>query len=80
MILELAAVVIVVFSIALIEMKDLLHAAIILAAADMILAGFFYILGAPDIAITQAAVVAGLSTLIIVISINKTHRREGVEE
>ena len=80
MILEIAALGIVVLSIALVEMKDLLHAAIILAAADMLLAGAFYLMGAPDIAITQAAVVAGLSTLIIVLAINKTHRKEGVEE
>ena len=80
MILEITAIGIVLLSIILVEMKDLLHAAITLAAADMLLAGMFFMLGAPDIAITQAAVVAGLSTLIIVISINKTHRKEGVEE
>lgn len=80
MILEIVAVSIVALSIALVEMKDLLHAAITLAAADMLLAMAFYMLGAPDIAITQAAVVAGLSTLILVLAINRTHRKEGVEE
>jgi multicomponent Na+:H+ antiporter subunit B len=79
-ILEITAVGIVILSMVLVEIKDLLHAAITLAAADMLLALAFYMLGAPDIAITQAAVVAGLSTLILVISINKTHRQEGVEE
>ncbi len=80
MIMEITAVGIVVLSIIIIEMKDLLHATITLAAADMMLAALFYILSAPDIAITQASVVAGLSTLILVIAINKTHRKEGVEE
>ena len=79
MILEIAALGIVVLSVILIEMKDLLHAAITLAAADMMLAAVFYILGAPDIAITQAAVVAGLSTLILVIAVSRTQRKEGEE-
>lgn len=80
MILEITVVGIVILSIILVEMKDLIHAIIVLAAADIVLAGAFYMMGAPDIAITQAAVVAGLSTLILVLAINKTHRKEGIEE
>ena len=79
MILEAAAIGIVILSVILVEMKDLIHAAITLAAADMLLAAVFYMLGAPDIAITQAAVVAGLSTLILVIAVSRTQRKEGSE-
>jgi uncharacterized MnhB-related membrane protein len=80
MILEIMVLAVIGLSVAVVESKDLLHAIIIMAASDMVLAGVFYLMAAPDIAITQAAVVAGLSTLIMVIAINKTHRKEGVEE
>ena len=80
MILEISLLVIAIISVIAIEMKDLLHAVIILIAADILLAMSFYLLAAPDIAVTQAAVGAGLMTLIFVIAINKTHRKEGVEE
>jgi uncharacterized MnhB-related membrane protein len=56
--------------------KDLVYAVILLGGADVTLALGFYLLAAPDIAITQAAVVAGLSTFIFLIAIGKTRRME----
>lgn len=58
------------------ERKDLLHAVILLGSADAILAIVFYLLAAPDIAITQAAVIACLSTFIYILTIRKTRRTE----
>ncbi|MFH1237507.1 MAG: hydrogenase subunit MbhD domain-containing protein [Candidatus Aenigmatarchaeota archaeon] len=76
MILVLLSVPIVLFSVLAVRTKDLLHAVIFLAVASMCLATTFLALQAPDIAITEAAVNAGLSTLIYVIAIRKTGRHE----
>lgn len=59
-----------------IEFKDLLYAVIILAGASVTLAITFYMLQAPSIAITEAAVNAGVATAIYVIAISKTKRGE----
>lgn len=59
-----------------IELKDLLYSVIILGGASIVLAVVFYMLQAPDIAITQAAVGAGVSTVLFVIAISRTRRHE----
>jgi uncharacterized MnhB-related membrane protein len=59
-----------------IELKDLLYSIIILTGGSMTLAVIFYMLQAPDIAITQAAVGAGVSTVLFVIAISRTRRQE----
>jgi len=59
-----------------IEFKDLLYSVIILTGASTTLAVIFYMLQAPDIAITQAAVGAGISTVLYVIAISRTRREE----
>lgn len=59
-----------------IELKDLLYAVIVLAGASVILAVIFYMLQAPDIAITQAAVGTGVATVLYVIAIGRTRRQE----
>ncbi len=76
MIIETALVAVLVLSAAVVMIKDLVHAVIILAISDTLIAFVFYLMAAPDIAITQAAVVAGLSTMIFLVSINKTRRME----
>lgn len=59
-----------------VELKDLLYAVIVLAGASVVLAVIFYMLRAPDIAITQAAVGAGVATVLYVIAISRTRREE----
>lgn len=66
----------IVISVIAIRMKDLLYAVILLGIVDLALAAIFLMLAAPDIAITQAAVTAGLGTFIFMITIYKTERRE----
>jgi uncharacterized MnhB-related membrane protein len=65
-----------VLSIVAIELKNLLYAVITLAGAGIVLAVIFYMLRAPDIAITQAAVGAGISTVLYIIAISRTRREE----
>ncbi len=59
--------------------KDLLHSVIALSAISMLSALLFTILRAPDVAITEAAVGAGVSTVIFVWAIRHTQRRDKEE-
>ena len=59
--------------------KDLLAAAIAFAAFRLLLAIEFYILQAPDVAIAEAGIGAGLTTAIFIIAIRGTKRFEEKE-
>lgn len=59
-----------------VELKDLLHSVIVLAGASITLSVIFYMLQAPDIAITQAAVGAGVTTVLLIIAVSRTRRQE----
>jgi len=70
------AVIIIVAAIFSITQKDLLLAVIGTSAISVILSIFYYILQAPDVALTEAAIGVALSTIIFVIAIKKTERYE----
>ena len=57
-------------------LKDLLAAAIAMAAMSLLLSLEFYVLQAPDVAIAQAGVGACLSTAIMIVAIKGTKRME----
>lgn len=76
MILILLSVPVIVFSLLAVRSKDLLFSVIFTGVVSMSLALIFLVLQAPDIAITEASVNAGLTTLIYVIAIKKTRRHE----
>ena len=57
-------------------LKDLIAAAIALAAMSLLLSLEFYVLQAPDVAIAQAGVGACLSTAIMIVAIKGTKRME----
>lgn len=59
--------------------KDLLHSVIALSALSMLSALLFTLLKAPDVAITEAAVGAGITTIIFVWAIRHTQRRDQEE-
>ncbi|HDD46409.1 MAG TPA: DUF4040 domain-containing protein [Candidatus Aenigmarchaeota archaeon] len=63
-------------SVAAMLSKDLLVSVVLLAAMSLLLSLEFYILHAPDVAIAEAAIGAGLSTAIYIMAINKTDRWE----
>ena len=60
-----------------IKMKDLLGAVISLSIMSLLLSLEFYILQAPDVAIAEAGIGAGLTTAIFVLAIRGTKRMEG---
>ncbi|MBS4022954.1 MAG: DUF4040 domain-containing protein [Dethiobacter sp.] len=63
-------------AIAVARTRDLLAAVIIFAAYSLIMAVLWQLLAAPDIAITEAALGAGVTTLLLVAAISKTRRQE----
>ena len=56
--------------------KYLLHGIIALSAISLISALLFYILNAPDVAITEAAVGTGVTTVVFVGVIRHTTRKD----
>ena len=60
---------------AVVLLKDLLNAVLALAGFSLLVSLLLYILQAPDVALTEAAVGAGISTIIFVLTINKLSRR-----
>lgn len=61
-------------------LRDLLGAAIALAAMSLLLSLEFYILHAPDVAIAEAGIGACITTAIIVLAIRHTERMEAEAE
>lgn len=56
--------------------RDLLYCAISFAAFSLLLALEFYLLQAPDVAIAEAGIGAGLTTAIFIVAIRGTTRHE----
>ncbi|MBC7246467.1 MAG: DUF4040 domain-containing protein [Actinobacteria bacterium] len=56
--------------------RDLLAAVIIFSVYSLIMALMWQRLQAPDLALTEAAVGAGVTTVLFVVTIFKTRRRE----
>lgn len=66
----------VLLSIIVVFARDLLVASIVLSVYSLIMAIMFTQLNAPDVALTEATVGAGISTILFVVTIAKTTRRE----
>lgn len=73
-------VAIIMCAVAVFYLKDLIAAAISFAAFSLLLSLEFFILQAPDVAIAEAAIGAGISTAIFMIAIKGTKRTEGDEQ
>lgn len=57
--------------------KDLLYAVIGTGVISLVLSVLFYLLQAPDVALTEAAIGVALTTIIFIITIRNTARHEG---
>lgn len=66
----------IVCAIAATRIRDLLSAVIIFAAYSLIMAIIWQMLGSPDVAITEAALGAGVTTFLFIAAISKTKREE----
>lgn len=72
----LILVLLIISAIATIVVKDLLHAVIIFSVYSFSMAITYLILRSPDVAMTEAAVGAGISTLLFVAALSKIPRYE----
>jgi len=63
-------------AVAVIRTKDLLAAAIIFSAYSLVMCLIWQHRGAPDVAMTEAAVGAGVTTVLFIVTIARTVRRE----
>lgn len=64
--------ILVVMAIHALEVKDLINSVIMLAVFSLVMSLVFYYLKAPDVAIAEAAVGAGVSTVVFVTAIHRT--------
>jgi len=69
-------VIMVVSAIIAAELKDLISAAIALGVMSLVVSILFFVLQAPDVAITEASIGAALSMAIIIFAIKATKRWE----
>ena len=60
--------------------KDLMNAVIACALVSLMASIIFYFLQAPDVAMAEASIGAGLTTAIFVFAINRTTRHEQNED
>ena len=74
--IEIFLIILVITALVAIEMKDLLNAAIVLATFSLILSFIFFSQHALDIAMAEAAIGAGVSTVFFVVAISWTKRVE----
>jgi multicomponent Na+:H+ antiporter subunit A len=66
----------IILAVAAVIFKDLINAVVVSAAVSLITSILFYFLQAPDVAMAEAAIGAGLTTAIFIIAIRKTERYE----
>ena len=66
----------VVCALAVARTRDLLGAVIIFASYSLVMAIVWQQLEAPDVAITEAAIGAGVTSLLFIVVISKTRRME----
>ncbi len=75
-IIILGAFVLVAAAIFAIHKKDLILATVATSIISLVLSVFFFILQAPDVALTEAAIGVALTTIIFVVTIKNTKRFE----
>ncbi len=74
--ISFAAILMIIASFYVISRKDLIVATIASSIISLIMSVFFFILQAPDVALTEAAVGVALTTIIFVVAIRNTKRYE----
>ncbi len=63
-------------ALAVIRTKDLLGAVVIFSTYSLVMCLIWQHRGAPDVAMTEAAVGAGVTTVLFLVAISKTVRKE----
>ena len=75
MIEVLLAIMLVLAVVALLS-KDLLVTVVVIGVFSLVSCFFYFVLGAPDVALTEAGVGTGIGTVVFIWIVHKTRRRE----
>ena len=70
-------VIVIILAVGALSVKDLLGAAILFGAYSFMMCLLWAIMGAVDVAFTEASVGAGVSTVLFVAAVFRTSRRTG---
>lgn len=70
----------IILALAVVQSKDLLAATMIFSVYSLVMAIIFTRLQSPDVALTEATVGAGITTMLFIVTIIKTTRREDDEQ
>lgn len=63
-------------AVSVVRLKDLLAAAIVFSSYSLLMCLLWLHRGAPDVAMTEAAVGAGVTTVLFLVAISRTSRKE----
>jgi uncharacterized MnhB-related membrane protein len=63
-------------AVSVVRLKDLLAAAIVFSSYSLLMCLLWLHRGAPDVAMTEAAVGAGVTTVLFLVAISRTTRKE----
>ncbi|MDO8880380.1 MAG: DUF4040 domain-containing protein [Coriobacteriia bacterium] len=63
-------------AVAVVRLKDLLAAAIVFSSYSLLMCLLWLHRGAPDVAMTEAAVGAGVTTVLFLTAVSRTTRKE----
>ncbi|MCK8115210.1 hydrogenase subunit MbhD domain-containing protein [Anaerosoma tenue] len=63
-------------AVSVVRLKDLLAAAIVFSSYSLMMCLLWLHRGAPDVAMTEAAVGAGVTTVLFLVAISRTTRKE----
>ncbi|MFW6279279.1 MAG: Na(+)/H(+) antiporter subunit B [Bacillota bacterium] len=69
-------IILIIVALVVAQIKDLLSAVILFTVFNLILSLLWQQMRAPDVAITEAALGAGVTSVLLVAAISKTRRRE----
>jgi uncharacterized MnhB-related membrane protein len=56
--------------------KDLIITVVVIGVFSLVSCFFYFVLGAPDVALTEAGVGTGIGTVVFIWIVHKTRRRE----
>lgn len=72
---ELLLVLMLVLALVSLLTRDLLVTVVVIAMFSLVSSFFYFVLGAPDVALTEAAVGTGIGTVVLIWIVRKTRRR-----
>ncbi len=74
--IEVLLAIMLVLAVAALLSKDLLVTVIVIGVFSLVSCLFYFVLGAPDVALTEAGVGTGIGTVVFIWIVHKTRRRE----